>query len=363
MLQFMHTVRFFVGMAMLAGGVALAQPFVAAVVAARGQATASRSSAAVPGVQPGLPAMAIGSGAHAIPDPRHMDSLGVSGLPLTAGDQFLAAPAPPMPPTPMPPTRLPASGMDSSPASPALDGTYRSTVEIPPPPLLDFHAPPPLSAGWSAHDVARPAAQSPAVQPASVPADYVVRDGDDLTAIALKVNGHAGAAPAIWAANRDRITDPQLLPIGLALRLPPTWTLPAAHTAQGGMSGLAIEPTFTPNWSSGHAKTSPGREPDAPAAHGGAEAFWLQNADARPSAPAATPTAGPGRLSVPEATSGPAVPAHRPATVRVGMGDSLESIAVRFYGDRVMASHIWQANRDRLRSPDLLVPGAELRLP
>jgi nucleoid-associated protein YgaU len=45
------------------------------------------------------------------------------------------------------------------------------------------------------------------------------------------------------------------------------------------------------------------------------------------------------------------------------MGDSLESIAVRFYGDRVMASRIWQANRDRLRSPDLLVPGAELRLP
>ena len=75
MSQFMHTVRFFVGMAMLAGGVALAQPFVAAVVAARGQATASGPSAAVPGMQPGLPAMAIGSGGHAIPDPRPMDSL------------------------------------------------------------------------------------------------------------------------------------------------------------------------------------------------------------------------------------------------------------------------------------------------
>ena len=358
MSQFMHTVRFFVGMAMLAGGVALAQPFVAAVVAARGQATVSGSSAAGPGMQPSLPAMAIGSGGHAIPDPRPMDSLGVPGLPLTAGDQFLSAPTPPPPPTP-----LPSSGLDSSPAAPALDGTYRSTVEIPPPPLLDFHAPPPLSAGWSAHDVARPVAHSPAVQPASVPADYVVRDGDDLTAIALKVYGHAGAAPAIWAANRDRIADPQLLPIGLALRLPPTWTLPAAHAPQGGMSGLAIEPTFTPNWSSGHAKKSLGREPGAPAAHDGAESFWLQGAEVRPSSPAATLTAGPGRLSVSEATLGPAVPAPRPATVRVGMGDSLESIAFRFYGDRAMASRIWQANRDRLRSPDLLVPGAELRLP
>ena len=250
-----------------------------------------------------------------------------------------------------------------SPAAPALDGTYRSTVEIPPPPLLDFHAPPPLSAGWSAHDVAKPVAHSPARLPESSPADYVVRDGDDLTQIALKVYGHAGAATAIWAANRDRIADPQLLPIGLALRLPPSWMLPAAHAAQGGASGLAIEPTFTPNWSSGHAKASLGREPAAPAAHGGAESSWLQGADSRASAPAATLTAGPGRLTGRDATSGPAVPAHRPATVRVGMGDSLESIAVRFYGDRAMASRIWQANRDRLRSPDLLVPGAELRLP
>ena len=358
MSQLMHTVRFFVGMAMLAGGVALAQPFVAAVVAARGQATASGPSAAGPGMQPGLPAMAIGNGGHAIPDPRPVGSLGVPGLPLPAGDQFLSAPAPPSPPTP-----LPASGLNDSPASPALDGTYRSTVDIPPPPLLDFHAPPPLSAGWSAHDVAKPAALSPAVQPASLPADYVVRDGDDLTQIALKVYGHAGAAAAIWAANRDRIADPQLLPIGLALRLPPTWTLPAAQAAQRGALGLAIEPTFTPNWSSAHAKASLGREPAAPAAQGGAESSWLQGAGSRPSAPAATLTAGPGRLTGRDATSGPAVPAHRPDTVRVGMGDSLESIAVRFYGDRAMASRIWQANRDRLRSPDLLVPGAELRLP
>jgi nucleoid-associated protein YgaU len=196
-----------------------------------------------------------------------------------------------------------------------------------------------------------------------MPADYVVRDGDDLTGIALKVYGHAGAATAIWTANRDRLTDPQVLPIGLALRLPPSWMLPAAHAAAGGATGAAIEPTFTPNWSSGHAKASGGRDPAVPAAHGGAESFWLQGADSRPSAPAATLTAGPGRLTGREATSGPAVPAHRPDTVRVGMGDSLESIAVRFYGDRAMASRIWLANRDRLRSPDLLVPGVELRLP
>ena len=50
-------------------------------------------------------------------------------------------------------------------------------------------------------------------------------------------------------------------------------------------------------------------------------------------------------------------------TVRLGPGDTLETLAERFYGDRRAASRIWEANRDRLRSPELAVPGMELRLP
>jgi len=362
MVQFMHAVRFVIGMGMLAGGVALAQPFVAAVLAARGDVTPSSGpvdASPTPGPQSGLSAMMIGTGGHAIPDARPTEfSVRPSG-PMAGGDPF-----PPTPPPP-PPTPLPASGLDLSPASPALDGTYRSTVDIPPPPLLDVHAPPPLSAGWSVHDVAKPVASGPAMQPASLPADYVVRDGDDLTGIALRVYGHAGAATAIWMANRDRLTDPQVLPIGLALRLPPTWMLPAAHVAPGSGASLAIEPTVTTAHSGDRARPAvagePGSRSVAPAA---TEPFWLQGATAPSSLPSATLTAGPGHRSVPAATSVPSSPApQRPAAVRVGMGDSLESIAVRFYGDRAMASRIWLANRDRLRSPDLLVPGVELRLP
>ncbi len=350
MSQFMHTVRFFVGMAMLAGGVALAQPFVAAVVAARENAA---SAAAVPGVQSGLPGVMTSSGGHAIPDPRTGSGLESHGMPFPAGDQFPTAPPPSLT------TPLPVSGLELSPAAPGLDGTYRSTVEIPPPPLLDFHAPPPLAAGWAVHDVARPVAPSPAIQSVTAATDYVVRDGDDLTTIALKVYGHAGAATAIWAANRDRVADPQVLPIGLALRLPPTWTLPAAHSGPGGMSGLAIEPTFTPNWTGDHATTNAGRAPARSTAQGGAEASWLHGAGAPPARTSATLAADPGSRSNAVGTSS----AQRPTTVRVGVGDSLESIAVRFYGDRAVASRIWQANRDRLRSPDLLVPGSELLLP
>lgn len=354
MSQFMHTVRFVIGMAMLAAGVALAQPFAAAVLAARGGFAPAAYGPAIapptPGTESGLSAMMIGSGAHAIPDPRPTEVVEVPSGPPTA-------------PPPPPPVPLPASGLDLSPASPLLDGTYRSTVDIPPPPLLDVHAPPPLSAGWSVHDVARAMAPSPALQSAAMPADYVVRDGDDLTGIALKVYGHAGAATAIWTANRDRLTDPQVLPIGLALRLPPSWMLPAAHAAAAGVAGAVIEPTFTTTHSGDRAATGVAADPRRSMAPSGPEPFWLQGGTAPSPSPSAILPTGPGQRSIPEATAVPSSPAQRPATVRVGMGDSLESIAVRFYGDRAMASRIWLANRDRLRSPDLLVPGAELRLP
>jgi nucleoid-associated protein YgaU len=57
------------------------------------------------------------------------------------------------------------------------------------------------------------------------------------------------------------------------------------------------------------------------------------------------------------------VAAQRPASVRVAPGETLASLARRFYGDERMASRIWEINRDRLRSPELVVAGMELRLP
>jgi nucleoid-associated protein YgaU len=50
-------------------------------------------------------------------------------------------------------------------------------------------------------------------------------------------------------------------------------------------------------------------------------------------------------------------------SLRVVTGETLESIARRVYGDPQMATRLFAANRDRLRSPELLVPGMELRLP
>ena len=129
-------------------------------------------------------------------------------------------------------------------------------------------------------------------RPAAVDSD-VVRDGDDLTTIAVRVYGHPGAAGAIIAANRDRITDPALLPVGVPLRLPPSWN---------------------------------------PAGDAGA-----------------TPPV--------------IAPPRRPARVIVADGETFESLARRFYGSPANARMLFEANRDRVRSPALLTAGTELRLP
>lgn len=119
---------------------------------------------------------------------------------------------------------------------PALDATYRSTLEIPPPPLLDAHAPPPVSLSRS---VAAPADHpTSAVRGESMPSEYVIRDGDDLTSIAVRFYGNPAAAEAIWVANRDRLPDPKLLPIGRAVHLPP----PNAVGLPTGRRERLIEP-------------------------------------------------------------------------------------------------------------------------
>jgi len=318
MSKIVHAVRFFIGLSMVAAGVSLAAPLVvpvvSVVVTAYGE-TASHgtlSSAGSPAVRTTEQANDMGSyAAHTIPDVRN-SMAGQPSLAATnpADGQVAAAMAAAMnspaiveqtyfPPTP--PRPLPQVAPEFGRGAPGLDVTYRSTLDIPPPPLLDIHAPPPMAAGHTAGFL--PAAAvvpgglptAAAVAYAAPPAGYTVRDGDDLTSIATKFYGHPGAANAIWLANRDRLTDPNLLPIGLELRIPSSWSVPATRASQ------ASQPVIEP--------------------------------------------------------------AGRPRGVRVAPGETLETLAQRFYGDRAMATRIWEANRNELRNPALLVPGMELRLP
>lgn len=316
--------RFLIGLAMVAGGAVLAAPTVAQLVreVARHQQVVSAlpvapQPAAVSPVwqPPATPALAVQPPAPAWP-PAEEASGGQTAVPPSPHYQ------PPPPPPPLPPVAT-----EFAAAAPDVGGAYRSTLSVPPPPLLDAHRAPPLAAGWTAHGIDAPPV---AVMPdAVVPQAYVVRDGDDLTGIAARFYGHAAAATAIWAANRDALPDPAVLPIGVVLRLPP----PHAVFASRAGDPRSIEPQA--------AGPLPAGQPAAPAA-AARPVGWLAGG-----AEAAAQSAAP----------------QRPGAVRVAPGETLASLARRFYGDERMAGRIWEANRDRLRSPELVVAGMELRLP
>ncbi len=53
----------------------------------------------------------------------------------------------------------------------------------------------------------------------------------------------------------------------------------------------------------------------------------------------------------------------RPSSIVVVPGDTLGAIAWRYYGDALAYLKIYEANKDRLKSPNLIYVGAELRLP
>jgi len=315
--------RYLVGVTLVAGGVTLAAPFavrLATLVEAEVRPARATAEPVAPFAEPGLPpagGMASPGSASppmAVAEPA-FEAQAAHSLPPAAAPQWPAAawhaepdgaPAPPLRADyqlPIPPAPLPPRPPEFAQPQPAMQGMYRSTLDAPPPPLLDAQRPPPLAAGWSGHATPRPPA-APASTGSALPATYRVRDGDDLAGIAARMYGHPAAAAAIWAANRDLISDPGLLPIGAELRLPPPWEIDIASRSGGG---AAIEPRRGPS---------------------------------------ATPVAA--------AVGG---------RIRVAPGDTLPAMAQRLYGDPAMARHIWELNRDQLRSPELVVPGMELRLP
>lgn len=59
----------------------------------------------------------------------------------------------------------------------------------------------------------------------------------------------------------------------------------------------------------------------------------------------------------------PAAPAAEPRTYVVQKGDSLSKIAKQFYGDTSEWRRIYDANRDRIKDPDVIQPGWKLDIP
>jgi len=182
----------------------------------------------------------------------------------------------------------------------------------------------------------------------SVPDVYRVQDGDDLTAIATRLYGHPRGATVLWQANADRLESPDLLPIGMPLKVPPAWEVFQADPAFAGRT-QQIEPQHRQQQVVPAGGVSLGSQPGvATVSHQSDQAIrpWLGKAPTVPTMATVQPAPLGGRGSL-----------------RVAAGETLESIAQRVYGDPQMAATLFAANSDRLRSPELLVPGMELRLP
>ena len=62
-------------------------------------------------------------------------------------------------------------------------------------------------------------------------------------------------------------------------------------------------------------------------------------------------------------STAPAAPADKPQSYTVQSGDSLSKIAKHVYGDANKWHAIYDANRDKIKNPDLIQPGQVLSLP
>jgi nucleoid-associated protein YgaU len=113
-----------------------------------------------------------------------------------------------------------ASGRAAAEASgpqPAAPEPRPATVVMPsdrrePPPSLSPEYPAKISPGAS-QDAMPPAAQTART--------HTVVDGDTLQGLAERYLGSAARAVEIYQANRDKLSSPNLLPIGVELKLPP----------------------------------------------------------------------------------------------------------------------------------------------
>jgi nucleoid-associated protein YgaU len=125
---------------------------------------------------------------------------------------ILGAPIPPS----MPARVVPVRTVDA----PALPGVAAPPPGAPrpaaPPPELSKSYPQEVPPGWpSPLRWAQPAAAH------EKPVVHKIRDGDTLSALAQRYLGSPARAVEIFDANREILSNPELLPIGAELKIPP----------------------------------------------------------------------------------------------------------------------------------------------
>jgi nucleoid-associated protein YgaU len=208
---------------------------------------------------------------------------------------------------------------------------------------------PPSTVHAAAAPPSRPAAAGPAApaRPAPVATrTHKVQSGDNLTRIARKYYGpeHETKYKRIFQANRDKMADESTLQVGMVLVIPPM-------NAVASIPAPAPEPRRAALAPHGRIASEPERAALAPRGRLAIaplprDEMTLAELDAHFKKPTAGRVAS-GRVYV------------------VRRGDSLTTIARKVLNDGSRASvlKLYDANRDRLQSPDHLAVGMTLRIP
>lgn len=154
---------------------------------------------------------------------------------------------------------------------------------------------------------------------------HKVVDGDTLVKLAEKYLGRADRYVDLFHYNRDVLRDPNVLPIGSEIRIPPPSALlyPTVPTPSDPLVPLNPAPPVSPTATPRH----PGN---------------FQPAAANRNAPPAS---------------------ARPKTYTVQEGDNLVDIARKLYGDGRRYEQLFEANRQKLKTPLDIKPGVELVVP
>lgn len=237
------------------------------------------------------------------------------------------------PPSGLPSTRptAPSSGVGLAPPPPGggsdrlapppaagSGGGMRPTAS----PVAPRDASPPAPGGMGLPPTnARPVAPNPG-SPSSGSEDmrvYIIRPGDTLSRIAARELGSASLANNIFLFNRGVIDDPDQLIVGTRILLP--------ANDNGGIA----DP--------GQPRTAPPAVPVAP------------GVTAATPPPPARPEAG-------VAPGGQQTRVHR-----VARGDTLSSIALRYYGSSAAWRFLYESNADVISNPNQLQVGTELVIP